>query len=139
MKNYLLLLLILFSISCSNDNDDEPISNPVDHTIAPSNLKGDWKVDYYELKSFSGINNNTNGQFFKVSSDSKVSYKDYYLGSTNSSAIYSGNGDFHNISMMQNQITMDIRPSFSKPGYTEINISYNGAPEKNSTLYAKKQ
>lgn len=138
-KTLSILLMCQFLFSCDSNNNDEVASPVTDYSIAPNEIKGDWKVDYFELKNYPGIIQNTTGQYFKVSNDSKVSYKDYYIGMTNEKANYTGPIDYRTISLVQNQIIMEMKPSSVKPGYTEIKVSYNGSAEKNNTLFAKKQ
>lgn len=137
---YFTVAILLPNISCSSSDNREEEVLVVDYSKAPSELKGNWKVDYHALASDpTWTASNNGGYFLKFSDDNLVSYKDSYIGATNEKGEYKNFNSGFSINIMFNKVQITTKPSTLKPGYTEFKIYYPDASDKSTILFAKKQ
>ncbi|AZA73529.1 hypothetical protein [Chryseobacterium indoltheticum] len=149
MKKIKLLILIslLFNLSCSDSSRDETIKEEITSNIEiPQKYKGNWKVAYYTIiGSNSSHQTNDKGYYINFNNDNTITFKDIngiftikpqseYAASMN----HTYTGKFNNI-----DITIYIQDySNWYQGGFEFQIRHGNvytSNVSNSDFYAKKQ
>ena len=137
MKSLIILFALLFVTSCS-DRDDQIVRENIDKSIAPKEIIGNWKVDYYKMFNdiYESPGSNNYGFYVNFDSDNTTSFKDVKGERIKGAAKFTVGNDVVFISL--DGVEIDARPSKIKSGYTEFRFHYPGKSEYDNILYAKK-
>lgn len=140
-KIFLLSILLIFFVNCSSGNDDS--SEPQLQIMpVPENIKGSWKVSYYDNETTASYKNtNDKGFYIKFNDNNTIAVKDVN-GEFVGVPYHSGKGaNYYVYTKIENGTTMEVivqdYSNWFQGGY-EFTISYNNSYNK-MVFYAKKQ